>query len=113
MSAGAYPTSVRSVPDGETTNVLSLVEHANLDEKSKVIHRLLHKTIKAVTHDLHPDRYVFNTAIARCHELVSALYKYVAELYDAQAVRGKPNNGSPVEAGTADDAGGCSAGCPV
>ena len=42
--------------------------------------RLVHKTIKAVSNDLSQERYVFNTAIARCMELVNGLYKYVAEL---------------------------------
>lgn len=55
-------------------------DHSQLDERGKLVHRLVHKTIKSVTNDLHPDRYIFNTAIARLMELVNGLYKYVAEL---------------------------------
>jgi len=42
----------------------------------------VHKTIKAVSNDLAQERYIFNTAIARCMELVNGLYKY---LQDAEA----------------------------
>ncbi|HMW90421.1 MAG TPA: leucine--tRNA ligase [Candidatus Obscuribacter sp.] len=50
--------------------------------------KLVHKTIKAVSNDLSPERYVFNTAIARCMELVNGLYKYVQEV--------EPKEASPV-----------------
>jgi leucyl-tRNA synthetase len=55
------------------------IVHAELDERSKVLHQLVHKTIKSVTADLNSDRYVFNTAIARCMELVNGLYKFTNE----------------------------------
>lgn len=45
--------------------------------------RLAHKTIKSVSQDLEPERYVFNTAIARCHEFLNGLYKFVGELKDS------------------------------
>ncbi len=64
------------------------IDEASLDAGGKVILRSVHKTIKAVTQDLNPERYVFNTAIARCMELVNALYKYVqdpGQLQHAQA----------------------------
>lgn len=46
----------------------------------KALLKLVHKTIKAVSSDLSSERYVFNTAIARCMELVNGLYKYVQEV---------------------------------
>ncbi|MBI4533479.1 MAG: leucine--tRNA ligase, partial [Candidatus Melainabacteria bacterium] len=51
----------------------------HLDLSGKLLLRLTHKTIKAVTKDLSPECYGFNTAIARSMELVNALYKYLAE----------------------------------
>ena len=39
----------------------------------------MHKTIKAVSLDLAPQRYIFNTAIARCMELLNGLYKFTGE----------------------------------
>lgn len=57
----------------------SPIDDHSLDQGGKVIVRSVHKTIKAVTQDLSPERYVFNTAIARCMELVNALYKYIQE----------------------------------
>jgi leucyl-tRNA synthetase len=58
---------------------LGVIDDAELDQGGKAILRAVHKTIKAVTQDFSPERYVFNTAIARCMELVNALYKYVQE----------------------------------
>lgn len=52
----------------------------SLADRSKPVLKLVHKTVKAVTNDLSPERYVFNTAIARCMELVNGLYKFVAEI---------------------------------
>jgi leucyl-tRNA synthetase len=53
-----------------------------LDQRSKALAQTIHATIKAVTDDLSPKRYQFNTAIARCMELVNALYKFT---YDSGA----------------------------
>ncbi|OYV24191.1 MAG: hypothetical protein B7W97_00735 [Mycobacterium sp. 20-66-4] len=36
-----------------------------------------------------PERYIFNTAIARCMELVNALYKYVADESKLSSAQGK------------------------
>ncbi len=66
------------------------VNHAELDESGKTFHKLVHKSIQAVSADLDPSRYVFNTAIARCMELVNGLYKYSQEL----AARGDGSNGN-------------------
>ena len=41
--------------------------------------KLVHKTIKAVSADLSPERYIFNTAIARCFEFVNGLSKFTQE----------------------------------
>jgi leucyl-tRNA synthetase len=62
-----------------TNGEAQAIDEAALDVGGKVILRQVHKTIRSVTQDLSPERYVFNTAIARCMELVNALYKYVQE----------------------------------
>ncbi|MBX9571535.1 MAG: leucine--tRNA ligase [Candidatus Obscuribacterales bacterium] len=49
-----------------------------LNSNSKALLQVTHKTIKAVTDDLSRERFSFNTAIARCMELVNALYGFVA-----------------------------------
>lgn len=54
-------------------------EFEDLNSADKVVYKLVHKTVKAVSIDLSPERYLFNTAIARCMELVNGLYKYVQE----------------------------------
>ena len=55
------------------------VNAGSLDDSGKTLLKLMHKTIKAVSNDLDPANYGFNTAIARCMELVNGLYKYVGE----------------------------------
>ncbi len=70
------------------------VNHEALDVKSKELHKLVHKTIKAVTQDLEAEPYRFNTSIARCMELVNGLNKFVAAL----AEEGKDGNGSSSKA---------------
>ena len=50
-----------------------------LDGAERELLTLVHKTIKAVSADLSQERYIFNTAIARCMELVNGLYKYTGE----------------------------------
>jgi len=52
---------------------------ATLDPQAADLLKLTHKTIKAVSLDLEPERYIFNTAIARCMELLNGLYKYVGD----------------------------------
>lgn len=56
------------------------INFESLNAADKVVYKLVHKTIKAVSTDLSPERYLFNTAIARCMELVNGLYKYVQEV---------------------------------
>lgn len=56
------------------------VDHEKLNPAGAKFHKLVHKTLKTVSNDLDPKRYVFNTAIARCIELNNALYKYCEEL---------------------------------
>ncbi len=65
--------------DPEKIGSIPAIQHAALDEKSQALHSLVHKTVKAVTADLSQERYNFNTAIARCHELVNGLYKYLQD----------------------------------
>jgi leucyl-tRNA synthetase len=52
---------------------------ANLEPAEKQLLQLVHKSIKAVSQDLSQERFIFNTAIARCMELVNGLYKYHAD----------------------------------
>lgn len=85
------------------------VNHDALDDEGKKFHKLVHKTVKAVTHDLDPERYIFNTAIARCMELVNALYKYTAELQTKAAGNGASGNKEPGSA-KADKSNGTSGG---
>lgn len=67
--------------DNQAVNNLNEpIEHEKLDASGKNFHKLVHKTIKAVSHDLERGRFIFNTAIARCMELVNGLYKYAQEL---------------------------------
>ena len=60
------------------------LKSSELSALDKGLLRLVHKTIKAVSNDLAQERYIFNTAIARCMELVNGLYKYVQ---DAEAAK--------------------------
>ena len=46
-----------------------------LNSEEKILHRVLHKTIKKVTEDLR-DRFAFNTAISSLMELVNAMYVF-------------------------------------
>ncbi|MBX9686330.1 MAG: leucine--tRNA ligase [Candidatus Obscuribacterales bacterium] len=61
-----------------------------LSAQAKLLLQSCHKTIKAVSDDLSPERYAFNTAIARCMELVNQLYAFAA----AKAQEGSNGNGS-------------------
>jgi len=63
----------------ELQGASGIIDESLLDAGGKAVLRAVHKTIKSVSQDLSPERYVFNTAIARCMELVNALYKYIQE----------------------------------
>jgi len=67
------------VEQGQINPKAHLKEDAGLDRAGKILLKLVHKTIKAVSNDLSPANFSFNTAIARCMELVNGLYKYVSE----------------------------------
>jgi leucyl-tRNA synthetase len=58
---------------------------ADLDADAIELRRQTHKTIKAVTEDV-DTRYRFNTAIARCMELVNAVSKFRAATAPAASV---------------------------
>lgn len=64
---------------GEINPEANVVSADGLDAKGKALLQSTHRTIKAVSEDLSAERYSFNTAIARCMELVNALYAYVGE----------------------------------
>ena len=76
------PDGIYVMPDGSAAAVLqpALQEAAAAD-----LFRLVHKSIKAVSQDLAPQRYIFNTAIARCMELLNALYKFAGEKDEFQS----------------------------
>ncbi len=57
---------------------------SDLDEESRALWRLTHKTIAAVSEDIE-QRFHFNTAIARCMELVNAISKLGPPRGDAAA----------------------------
>jgi len=61
--------------------------------------QLVHKSIKSVSQDLSQERFIFNTAIARCMELVNGLYKYHADR--SESASGK--NGGSTAAPYTDD----------
>jgi leucyl-tRNA synthetase len=85
-------------PDKVALGEYAKLEHNQLDASSKRVHQLVHKTIKAVSRDLDPERYIFNTAIARCMELVNELYKFVAEVSDNSGNgHGKPGGSVSAE----------------
>jgi leucyl-tRNA synthetase len=75
-----------------------ILDPSDLSTEAAAILRLTHKTIKAVTQDLQPERYLFNTAIARCMELLNGLYKFVGESKPlAQAAKGKADERAPLK----------------
>ncbi|MCK5445866.1 MAG: class I tRNA ligase family protein, partial [Rhodospirillaceae bacterium] len=59
----------------------------NLDDTLDAVHRQIHKTIAAVTHDL--DTFHFNKAVARIRELTNALEGLSEASDDAQWLRRK------------------------
>jgi leucyl-tRNA synthetase len=63
-----------------------------LNEPEKNLLQLVHKTIKSVSQDLGKERFIFNTAIARCMELVNGLYKFHAD--HSQAASGRTDAAS-------------------
>lgn len=60
-----------------------------LPAEAKLLLQTTHKTIKSVTDDLHQSRYAFNTAIARCMELVNQLYAFAAQSQAQESGNGK------------------------
>lgn len=62
---------------GQTTNGQEITTNDGLDSPGKVLLQLIHKTTKSVSEDLSAERFSFNTAIARCMELVNGLYVFV------------------------------------
>lgn len=77
-----------AIPSASTTTVL---KHTSQQEMLK----LVHKTIKSVSFDFSQERYIFNTAIARCMELVNGLYKFVADHpYDKNGDGGQSDTGT-------------------
>lgn len=64
-----------------------------LSSAAKPLLQVAHYTIKSVTDDLAKERYCFNTAIARCMELVNQLYAYASAI----AKEGNGKNGGDCE----------------
>jgi leucyl-tRNA synthetase len=63
-----------------------------LDARAKSVLQTTHATIKSVSDDLHQGRYSFNTAIARCFEMVNLLYNFV---YQGGSSNGNGKEASP------------------
>lgn len=57
-----------------------VISQDGLDARGKDLLLTIHATIMAVTEDLSQARFSFNTAIARCFELVNALYTFVYQI---------------------------------
>jgi leucyl-tRNA synthetase len=64
---------------GELNPAADSIDPTELSAEGKSLLQLTHRTIKAVTDDLSQERFSFNTAIARCMELVNGLYAFVGE----------------------------------
>jgi leucyl-tRNA synthetase len=71
----------------------------SLNQSGQQLLQLVHKSVKAVSSDLSQERFIFNTAIARCMELVNGLYKYHGDR--SEAASGKSATAS-VQAYTAE-----------
>jgi leucyl-tRNA synthetase len=54
-------------------------DESKLQSGAIALLRKTHKTIKSVSEDLESERYIFNTAISKCMELLNSLYKFVGE----------------------------------
>ena len=50
-----------------------------LSEANQIILRSFHASLKAITTDLNPPNFSFNTAIARMTEFINAMYKYIID----------------------------------
>ena len=50
-----------------------------LSEANQAILRSFHASLKAISHDLTPPNFGFNTAIARMTEFVNSMYKYILD----------------------------------
>ena len=66
-----------------------IAEVENLSAPAKKLLQVTHATIKAVSDDLNVERYSFNTAIARCMELVNQLYAFSSSIAPMAAVAGR------------------------
>jgi leucyl-tRNA synthetase len=49
----------------------------SLSEANKTIVRAFHSPLKAITEDLDPSRFMFNTAISRMAEFINTMYKFL------------------------------------
>jgi leucyl-tRNA synthetase len=53
------------------------LEFSSLTEDNQGILRAFHSALKAITNDLSPENFGFNTAIARMSEFINSMYKYI------------------------------------
>ena len=53
------------------------LEFSSLTEDNQTILRAFHSALKAITNDLSPENFGFNTAIARMSEFINSMYKYI------------------------------------
>jgi leucyl-tRNA synthetase len=53
------------------------LDFASLHDSNKTIIRAFHSSLKSITEDLDPSRFMFNTAISRMAEFINTMYKYL------------------------------------
>ncbi len=75
---------------------VGILSAQDMDGRAKPVLQAVHATIKAVSDDLSRERFSFNTAIARCMELVNALYTFI---YHGPAANGNGKESDEVKAG--------------
>jgi leucyl-tRNA synthetase len=53
------------------------LDFSSLSQANKAILKAFHSSLKAITEDLDPSRFMFNTAISRMAEFINTMYKYL------------------------------------
>ena len=79
----------------------AIISAQGLSSPAKELLLLTHKSIKAVSEDLSPERYGFNTSIARCMELQKGIYAFVSGAASNGKDGGSPHNLSAQDKGLA------------
>jgi leucyl-tRNA synthetase len=73
-------TGAGASPQHPSENSFPLnLEFSSLTEDNQGILRAFHAALKAITNDLSPENFGFNTAIARMSEFINSMYKYILD----------------------------------